>query len=228
MNQEQFAKRHADAVEEFNRHDNSRDGARVGSSLVAALKVLRDSLYVRVHHDVQNILGADSMFIPVSERKTEALTKTEIELYQIAESAAAAAELGYVGADDDWYLQWLTRLRLGKAQVGQQLLDRLAQYSSKTSDQRRLAFTDVLSRVLPESRRAPLVLYRLLPLSVQIATAVAFDDESTASGIRAQQVEHLPAITDCQKCGGQIVQNGEQCPKCGNPLWKFEWLTATD
>ena len=25
---------------------------------------------------------------------------------------------------------------------------------------------------------------------------------------------------------GRLLDNGEQCPQCASPLWKFDWLTA--
>ena len=85
-----------------------------------------------------------------------------------------------------------------------------------------------MGRVLPESRHAPLVLFLLFPLAVQIVTASAFDDRGTASGQRRQQTAILPAITDCRQCRGQLLEFTEQCTACGNPLWKYDWLTAVD
>lgn len=219
---------HSDVIEEFNRHENRDDGAHVAGSLAGGLTVLRDSLYARMHDDVETMVGRDSMLLPVSDEKTEKLTKAEIELYQIAESAAAARERRYVRTDDEWYLQWLTRLRLGEAQAEARVVDRLTHYRSKTPDGLRLAFTNVLAGALPESSRAPLVLFRLLPLSVRIATALAFGDHLSASEARNQQVAYLPAIADCDQCGGKVLENGEQCRGCGNPLWEFQWLMTVD
>ena len=221
-------KRRVEAAEEFNRHQDRGDGTRVAGSLADGLMILRDSLYGRVHYDVQTAVGKDSMLIPISEKRSETVTKTEIDLYQIAESAAAAGDHGYVGTDADWYVQWLTRLELGEMQSDAGVVERLAQYLSQTPDDRRLAFTDVLASVLPESRRAPLVLFRLLPLCVQIATALAFGDQRSAAEARNRQVDYLPGIRDCHECGGSLLENGAQCRECGNPLWKFGWLTAAD
>ena len=228
MDPEQSEKTQAEAAEEFNRHEHRDDAVRVTSSLASGLTVLRDSLYWRVHRDVEKIVGRDSMLMPVSEKKAERLTKTEIELYQIAESAAAVREFGYVRPDDEWYLQWLTRLRLGTPRTEVKVVERLAQYSSGTPDDRRLAFTDVLARVIPESRRAPLVLFRLVPPAVHIATALAFGDHARAAGLRNRQKSDLAAIADCPQCYGKVLENGEQCAQCGNPLWKFQWLTTAD
>lgn len=228
MNQEESSHRHAEAVEQFNRHESRDDGEHVAASLTGGMAILRSSLYSRVHREVEKRLGTDTMLVPVSEKKTEKLTKTEIDLYQIAESAAAVGEHAYVRANANWYLQWLTLLRLGEPGTGRKTVARLESYVSRAADKRRLAFTDVLARVLPESTRAPLVLFRLLPLSVHITTALAFGDHPAALDARSRQTSLLPAINYCNKCQGKVLENGEQCPGCGNPLWKYEWLTAAD
>ena len=82
--------------------------------------------------------------------------------------------------------------------------------------------------VVHESLAAPLVLFRLLPPAVQIVTARAFGDRKTADELRSQQAALLPSISDCRQCGGIVLGDSEQCPKCGNPLWTYEWLTAAD
>ena len=99
---------------------------------------------------------------------------------------------------------------------------------AKTIEERRSAFIDEMARILHESASAPLVLFRLLPPAVQIVTARAFGDRKTADGLRLQQVAYLPSINDCRLCRGQVLDDSEQCPKCGNPLWTYEWLTAPD
>jgi hypothetical protein len=228
MNQEESSQRHAEAVQQFNRHESRDDGEHVAASLTGGMAILRSSLYSRVHREVEKRLGTDTMLVPVSEKKTEKLTRTEIDLYQIAESAAAVGEHAYVTGDARWYLEWLTLLRLGQPGRGRKTVARLEGYVSRAADERRLAFTDVLARVLPESTRAPLVLFRLLPLSVHITTALAFGDHPSALDARNRQTSFLPAINYCSKCQGKVLENGEQCPGCGNPLWKYEWLTAAD
>ena len=72
------------------------------------------------------------------------------------------------------------------------------------------------------------MLFRLAPSSVEIATALAFGKTADAGHWRKQQMEYLPAIGDCHECRGRVLDNGEQCRVCGNPVWKFEWLTAAD
>lgn len=228
MTMQERAAKYTEAAEEFNRRTGRSDGARVANGLDAGLTVLRDSLFVRLHHEVEKMLGVDSLLIPVSVKQTEIATKMETEWYQIAECLEAVKALGYLVADLEWYLGWLARLRLGQPHIDGKAKERIGDYLAKTPDQRRLAFSNVLAKTLPESRRAPLVLFHLFPLSVQVATALAFGDHLGAGKLRNRQVGYLPAIADCRSCHGKVLENGEQCRGCGNPLWKSEWLTATD
>lgn len=218
----------AEAIEQFNEHEGSSDGPRVARSLCAGLGLLRDLFYDRMHFDVEKNVGMDSMLVPVSEMRTQKATKAEIEVFQVVESALAVREYEYTMSAGDWYLQWLGPLRLGESFSDPKTTARIAEYQSKTSDDRRLALSDVLLKVLPESRRAPLVLFRLVPLAVHVATVLAFGDQRRASELRGRQVACLPAITDCHKCRGAVMDNEEMCEVCGNPLWRFEWLNVTD
>jgi hypothetical protein len=216
------------AAEEFNSRENRRDGSKVAACLADALTILRESLYLRVYDDVEKNVGKDSMLTPISETKTEREAIQEIEIYQVAESAAIAKKAGYVGQSDNWYLPWLARLRLKECGQHPDIVDRCKLYLSKGPDDRRHQFMDLLSHILPESREAPLVLFRIFPLSVQIATARAFGDRILPSKLRREQIAVLPAITDCRHCHGQVLECVEQCRACGNPLWKYEWLIAVD
>jgi len=220
-----FSQRHAEAVEQFNRRLHRGDGLRVASSLSAGLSLLRDVLAVRLHEDVERIVGRDSMLIPVSVLKARKLARREIELFQAVESAVAARDFGYVESVD-WYLRWLCHLRQIDRQSDSSDLGRLTESLGAPADQRRGHFESELAKVLPESTRAPLVLFRLFPLAVGIVTAQAFGDHSRAARIRQSQASILPAILDCRDCHGKVLENGEQCAGCGNPLWKFNWLTA--
>ncbi len=90
MQIEEFVQRRTDAAQEFNLHEDRSDGLEIAGSLASGLTILRDALYKRVHEDVQRQRGMDSILMPISEEKSERLAKIEIELYQIAVSAAAA------------------------------------------------------------------------------------------------------------------------------------------
>ena len=226
MTPEQRATVFVQAAEEFNRHTRRSDGDRVAGSLNSGLSLLQDSLYLRLCDDVERISGRDSMLVPVSVLKTRQATRTEIGLFQIAESRAIAGKLSGLGPEADWYLPWLARLRLGEAQVDAKAIEQLSNYVSQTPHERQLAFSNVLAKVLPDSRRAPLILFELFPLSIQIVTAMALGDHAGAFELRRQQLVQQPAIGDCHACHGQVLENGEQCQECGNPLWKHEWLIA--
>ncbi len=228
MNPSRPAAGPAAAAAELNRHEHRKDGARVVHSLTEGLDLLRDSFYLRIHRDVQQSVGNDSMLMPVSELKAEQQTEEEIELYQAAEGAAAAVRRGYAGGADDWFLLWLARLRLGERAVEPEVDARLHSYYTQTSQQRALALTNALAAVLPEAMKAPLVLFRLAPLAVEIAVAQAFDDPPTAEALRREQLALLPPIGYCQDCHGEVLPPGEPCQVCGNPLWKHKWLTAID
>jgi hypothetical protein len=216
----------AEAAEQLNRHEKRKDGEQVAARLTAGLTILRESLYLRAHADVEKHIGADSMLSPVSEIKAEQRSIAEIEVYQAVESAMAAKAAGYVKDAEGWYLPWLVWLRLGERGRSPEAVERSTFYLSKGADERRLAFLDGLSRILPESRQAPLVLFHLLPLAVRALTASAFGDRSGAAKLRKEQTAFLPAIADCRQCRGQVLDCAEQCRVCGNPLWKYEWLRA--
>lgn len=213
---------------QFDEHEKRKDGARVVQGLAYGLTLLRESLFSRVHQDVERLVGRDSMLVPTSEMKARDRTVEQIEIYQTAESAAAVRSFGYSTTADDWYLGWLARLRLKTDAAEGPLPELLRRYAAASADSRRLAFSDALGRVLPEARQAPLVLFRLFPCAVHLTTALAFGDHATAAGLRRQQLDLLPAIADCAECRGRPLELGEQCPACGNPLWKHHWLTATD
>jgi hypothetical protein len=216
----------ADAACEWDDCEARQDGARIAESLACGLTLLGDVLLNRVHSDVEQFYGADSVLVPVSLLKSEHETRAEIELYGIAESAAEVKNSRYVRRGGDWFLYWLAKMRFGAAAQEQPVRVRLAGYASKSPDQRRLAFSNVLVKTMPEANRAPLITFRLFPLAVWIATAMAFNDVLRAADVRNAQTAILPAIADCRDCHGRPLDNGVSCNTCGNPLWKYEWLTT--
>jgi hypothetical protein len=216
------------SIEDFNRRGNRQDGEQVAASLDAGLSVVRDLMYERMHADVERVVGKDSMLIPLSELETQQQAETAIELFQIAESACIVRDADYAGAGDEWYANWLAQMRLRQRAGEPDNARQLAAYLAMHDNDRRLAFSDVLFKVLPESRQAPLVLFRLAPLATRIATADAFGDRKRATEIRKTQKTLLPGISDCRECHGDILDSGEICDVCGNPLWNFEWLTTAD
>jgi hypothetical protein len=211
----------AEAGQEFNQRCRRTDGVSVVENLAAGMIILRDILYFRLHQDVERLVGEDSMYMPVSESRSQRRTKSDIELFQIAESTSAVQD-PRSGVDVAWYAPWLSRFY--RPSPGQGNSAQLSSYLSQTPDARRLAFTDVLAKVFPESRRAPLVLFRLFPKAVQLATFLALGDRARAEHIRTEQVSEQPAIGDCKQCHGKVLESSRQCAVCGNPLWKSELL----
>lgn len=219
--------RSRESAGEFDRHEKRSDGAQVVARLIDGLTVLRGSLYIRLQGDVQQMFGVDSMIMPISVLKTKDQADTETDLYQVAECIVAARSSGYLTDDEPWFPSWLAKLRLG-SRLGDAHLARIREYLVQANDARRLKFTDVMARVLPESRRAPLVLFRLFPMAVHLVTHLAFADQIAADQLRGRQKLFLPAIEDCRTCRGKVIASDEQCPECGNPLWNSQLLTATD
>ncbi len=225
MSTQDRCQRRVNAAAEFDRHEQRGDGADVVNRLADGLSMLRDLLFTRIHGDVETLFGLDSMLMPASSLKSEANTKTEIEIYQIAESTTDAVANHYISADA-WCMDWLGRLRLGDAIASPAVVQRLGLYRSKSPDDRRRVFSSQLQKVHPEAVRAPLVMYRLLPLAISIITALAFGDHPRAEETRKRQMTWLASIADCHACHGRLMDIGEECPQCGNPIWKYNWLTA--
>lgn len=226
MNAEARLQRRVEAAARFNEHLQRDDGERIAGSLADGLGVLADLCLTRVHIDVQRNFGMDSMLMPTSIVKTEERAKAEIELFQLCESAFQVRQCQYITADEAWYIKWLSELRLGEQASAAATAQRLAQYAARSHEDRRKVFSTVLERTLPEASRAPLVLYRLFPLAVCIVTSLAFGDHARAADLRKQQQSILPGINDCSQCRGNLLDNGEKCVHCGNPVWKYDWLTA--
>ena len=227
MNTQEIVSRCSAAAEEFDRKEHRGDGLQVIESVCGGLTLIRDTFFARVHKDVEIRVGMDSMVSPISEEKTEHTTKEEIEIYQVVVSAAAAEAQAYV-TDGGWYRDWLAQLRLGTFDAESRIAGgSLITPASRptTSGWPSVTFW---RRFCPSRAGAPLILLRLLPPAVQIATALAFGKSADALRWRHEQVEILPAIADCHRCHGKLLENGEQCQMCGNPLWTFGWMTSAD
>ena len=227
MNAQEIVSRCSTAAEEFDHHEHRSDGLQVIESLCGGLTLIRDAVYARVHADVERRMGMDSMIFPLSEEKSERTTKLEIEIYQIVVAAGTAQAKGYV-SDGNWFRDWLAELRMGHVDSNSRAARRMSYYVSKPADDQRLAFGNILATALPEASRSPLILLRLVPAAVQIATALAFGKSVDAQQWRHEQTEILPSIPDCYRCHGKLLENGEQCTMCGNPLWTYDWLTNAD
>ncbi|MCL6502674.1 MAG: hypothetical protein K6T86_08305 [Pirellulales bacterium] len=225
MNAEERARRRSEAAYAYGLHTQRADGARLVTSLAGGLDVLRDLFLARVFSDVEQKWGRDSMLVPTSMLEGERRARRTIEQYLVVESTVLVRERSYVPAALDWYLPWLAAWRLeGGASEAQAA--GLAERAAQAEPERRRTFTSQLDQVLPEAQHAPLVLFRLFPLAAGIVTAVAFCDPAEARDLRRQQMAILPEIGDCHECNGNVLDNGERCRRCGNPVWSYEWLTA--
>ncbi|MBN2579755.1 MAG: hypothetical protein JXB10_12265 [Pirellulales bacterium] len=220
--------KYAHAVAEYNRQARRSDGEQVVPCLATGLAQIRDTLYPRLHQDVERHVGQDSMRMPVSALRAAQQALREINLYEAVEAAEAAARFGYLSTPRPWLAPWLARLLMCEENLDEETQRRLAICQSQKPDQRHCTFLDALARVLPQSVEAPLVLFRLLPLAIQITVAQAFVDQERAAQLRREQIAVLPAIADCPHCHGRVMESVEACPACGNPLWKYEWLRAVD
>ena len=81
MNAGEIVSRCATAAEEFDHREHRSDGLQVIESLCGGLTLIRDAVYARIHTDVERNVGMDSMFSPLSEEKSEQVTKQEIEVF---------------------------------------------------------------------------------------------------------------------------------------------------
>ncbi|MCA9249351.1 MAG: hypothetical protein KDA42_19650, partial [Planctomycetales bacterium] len=159
--------RHDRAARELNEILDRDDGNLIVERLCHGMNVLRDALYTRIHEDVERMFGLDSAIAPVSEERTEKITKLEIEIYQVVISFVAACDYGYFPRGNSDMLEWLIRLRLGHGSENRSVMQRVEYYLNKDYSDRRLAFSNVLVHTLHESRRAPLIIFRLFPRSIQ-------------------------------------------------------------
>jgi len=204
------------------------NAGEIVDSLTAGMTHLRDLLLLRVHEDVEQFFGVDSMVAPVSKVDEEAQTlaaRVEIEVYSMIVVDDEVRRCRFLERPDGWFLDWLFHLRLRNDH--RPLFDKRVEfYRSPSAEDRRLKFLSILQAAVPESTRTPLVLFRLFPRAVRIAAAVAFGDPLRAQELRAEQCSFLPAVGDCEECHGRVLENDEICRACGNPVWDFAWLQS--
>ncbi len=219
---------HIQAAQEWNERNGGADGARIANSLAKGLSTLRDLLCLRLREDVEQKFGLDSTNLPLSALEAEQQLEREIDLYQAAVAGLHACDRGYVSADPAWCATWIARLRRPNFQQEPGGEERLSQYLGMSRQEQRLYFADLLLKVTPQAKRAPLVLFRLFPAAIRVVTSKAFGDDQGAADVRTQQRAILPAIDDCAQCHAAVLDNGEVCPTCSNPLWNYDYLTTAD
>jgi len=217
----------AKAASDFDRHEGRSDGTVIADRLTKTMTVLRESLFRRVLAPDKDV-SLDSMLLPVSKLKAQQQAAEEVEAFMIAESVVAVRTLGLVKDPEPWYSDWLTAMRLDAWNPLSDVPERVTEYLQKSANERRLYFSNRLVDTIAEARRAPLVLFRILPTAVQLATAQAFNDTAAAEKIRAEQIKILPSIAYCQQCHGKLLSGLDECVTCGNPLWNQQWLCEVD
>jgi len=217
----------AKAAAEFDQHEGRSDGTEIADRLAKNLTALRESLLRRVLTPDKSI-PLDSMLLPVSKLKAQQHASEEVEAFMIAESSDAVRLFKLVKKAGPWYVNWLTAMRFDSWNPLGDVPERIAGYLKKSSDERRLQFSNLLVEAIPETRRAPLVLFRLFPTAVHVATALAFGDSKAAGKVRAEQSKILPSIAYCQQCHGKLFTADKECSTCGNPLWNQQWLCEID
>ena len=190
MEPQDLVSRRIAAAEEFQPARAPRRRRQVVESLGSGLTVLRDALLARVHDDVPAAArhGLDALRRCRRRRRSgrrgwrssftrSCHRRSTVQQRRYVASAGrvvpAMAGPAAAGPGPTPTAGWRSGWPL---------------YRAKTPDQRRLAFSNVLATVVPESRRAPLVLFRLLRPAVQIVTALAFGRHLDADGWRKQQI----------------------------------------
>jgi hypothetical protein len=168
------------------------------------------------------------MFAPMSLSqgvKRIQRARVEIDAYAAVVVNDEVTQSGYVDGLSEWFLDWIFQLRFGD-EYEQTFKEHADPYRGLSDRGRRRRFVSILQQAVPESVKAPPVLFLLFPQSVRIIAAVAFGDALRAQKLRAEEVDLLSAIGDCHECRGRVLSNEETCRICGNPLWTFAWLRA--
>ena len=151
--------RHARATAALQEAECGPTAVDVVDRLSANFNVLRDQLLKRVHDDVESRFWLDSTIAPMTESAEEReihRAQVEIELFMIVTAANELAEANYVEQDEKWCRQWLADLRLGE-NVADGIESRFASYMKRDLEHRRLLFSDLFARWLPDASAAHVV-----------------------------------------------------------------------
>lgn len=227
MSSTHHSARHLRAASFLDQMSGNQNGIQIVNSLSNGLNTIRDLLFQRIHLDVERYFGMDSMSIPLSLDRSEYNAKAEIDIWQIVEASEYACDAGFV-TDRTWARKWLGDLRLGGSFGNGPVTNRVSEYLELDEDDRKRHFASSLEKVYPEARKSPLIIYQLMPHAVRIVVAVAFGATTEANRQRDRQAFLLPGILDCRSCNGEVLDNGETCVDCDNPIWNYNWLMANE
>lgn len=228
MIRESLNERRAVAIAELSAVTTNPDTETVVRSLIHGLDQIRDLFLQRTHEDIERTMTMDSMQFPASIRqevKQHENALREIEIFSCLMANDEFTSEHYLECEPDWFLNWLLKLHVG-GEHASFVQSRIEDYRAPSTMARRQKFMSHLQQAIPESFRAPLVLFRMFPRASKIVVAVAFGNTQRAHRLRKEQHEILPAIRDCSVCKGQVLENGEKCRVCSNPIWGFQWLEA--
>lgn len=214
-----------DARVELTLHRDGVKSSAIVNSLWSGLTTLRKLFLARLHRDAPDLTWA-RLTVSGAKRGFHQAAE-EIDIYSLIVVVAEAEHSGYSNGEIAWFRDWLLRLRWGD-EITSAILERIQSYEHHSDGERRRRFASFLEQAIPEATHAPLIIYRLYPRAVRVATALAFGDALRAKEVRSEQISYLPIIGDCHQCHGLPLENGEICPDCGNPLWKINWLCATE
>jgi hypothetical protein len=214
------------AQAELTLHSGGVNSSAIVASLWAGLTTLRKLFLARLHQDIESHFSWAPLTATEAQREFRHAAE-EIDIYSLLVVIAEAEHSGYANDDLAWFRVWLLRLRWG-VEIDAATLEHIQSYEHHSDSERRRMFASFLEQALPAATEAPLIIYRLYPRAVRIATALAFGDALRARELRSEQISYLPVIGDCHQCHGLTLENGEICPDCGNPLWKIDWLCATE
>ena len=205
-----FQNRREQAQAEFQQRVGSAHSADLVRSLWAGLTTLRKLLLTRLHNDVEAYYGIDSILAPMTASETQremCHAADEIEIYSLTVVLAEAAHSRYAHDDADWFREWLLRLRWGD-EMNAMVAERMHLYDQYGDNDRRHMFASFVEQALPEATKAPLVIYRLYPRSVRVATALAFGDPLRAPRCVANRFlfcRSLPIATTATGCRWKMV-----------------------
>ncbi len=167
--------RREQAVAEFEHHRIGPDAKHAVQALDAGIAHLRDAYAERVHEDLEEEFGQDSMLAPPSlAREAQQIleARREIEAYSCFLVANEITRHCYLDNAGDWILDWVLHLRFGDNR--EFAAQRAAVYRSMTPRERHVLFISLLKQALPESKKAPGVLFHLFNRGVKIVAAIAF------------------------------------------------------
>ena len=194
--------------------------------LSIGLKHARKLMLQRIFHDVQQRCATDSMLASTSledEQRKVRRTSFEIDIYSTIIACDEIVRGGHVQQTESWVCQQLFQLRLNDKNIPA-ALERIEYYRSESVGNRRLKFVKLLQQVMPESRKSPLVLFRLFPRAVRIVAAVAFGDPLRAQELRAQQGKLLPAVGDCRVPAQEVCPGPRRCRRTpARPHHRVRW-----